>query len=68
VESDAAALASALEALAESRLLVSRMGLAGRAFAARQYRKETLVANLDALYRELLRKKKLAQPASGRNS
>jgi len=67
VESDATALAGALKALAESRLLVSRMGLAGRAFAARQYRKETLVANLDALYRELLWKKKLA-PIFGRNS
>lgn len=67
-ESDATALAGALTALAESRLLVSRMGLAGRAFASRQYRKETLVANLDALYRELLRKKNLRQPASGRNS
>jgi hypothetical protein len=32
------------------------MGIEGRAFASRQYRKETLVANVDALYRELLQK------------
>ena len=68
VESDATALAGALTALAESRLLVSRMGLAGRAFASRQYRKEALLENLDALYRELLRKKNLREPASRRNS
>jgi len=42
------------------------MGLAGRAFAARQYRKETLVENVDALYRELLRKKNLAPTFLGR--
>jgi glycosyltransferase involved in cell wall biosynthesis len=56
--SDADALAGALAALAEDRALVLRMGLAGRAFASRQYRKETLVANLDALYRELIDKKR----------
>jgi glycosyltransferase involved in cell wall biosynthesis len=68
VESDATALAGALETLAENRTLVSRMGLAGRAVASRQYRKETLVANVDALYRELLRKKNLGQAFLGRNS
>jgi glycosyltransferase involved in cell wall biosynthesis len=67
-ESNARTLAGTLLALAENRTLVSRMGLAGRAFASRQYRKETLLENVDALYRELLRKKKLRQPASGRNS
>jgi len=66
VEPDATALAGALTALAENRTLVSRMGLAGRAFASQQYRKETLVENVDALYRELLRKKKLG-PILGRN-
>jgi glycosyltransferase involved in cell wall biosynthesis len=55
-EASARTLAEALEALAEDRALASRMGLAGRAFAARQYRKETLVGNVDALYRELLQK------------
>jgi hypothetical protein len=30
------------------------MGLAGRSLAASRYRKETLVKNMDALYRELL--------------
>jgi hypothetical protein len=44
------------------------MGLAGRAFASRHYRKETLVANMDALYRELLRKKNLGQAVLGRNA
>jgi len=62
-ESNARTLADALEALAKDRTLVSRMGLAGRDFARRQYRKETLVGNVDALYRELLNKKGL-----GRNS
>jgi glycosyltransferase involved in cell wall biosynthesis len=62
-ESDATTLADALEALAQDRTLVSRMGRAGRAFASRKYRKETLVENVDALYRELLNKKGL-----GRNS
>jgi glycosyltransferase involved in cell wall biosynthesis len=68
VEPDAAALAGALAALAEDRTLVARMGLAGRDFSSRQYRKETLVRNVDALYRELLRKKKLEQTFLGRNS
>jgi glycosyltransferase involved in cell wall biosynthesis len=65
-ESHAGTLADALAALAADRTLVSRMGLAGRAFAARQYRKETLVENVDALYRELLRKKNLAPTFLGR--
>lgn len=60
---DAATLADALTALADDRALLSRMGLEARTFASRHYRKETLIANLDALYRELLRKKVL-----GRNS
>src|ERR1700691_3195702 len=67
-ECNAGTLADALVALADDRTLVTRMGLAGRAFAARQYRKETLVANLDALYRGLLQKKHLGQIFLGRNS
>jgi glycosyltransferase involved in cell wall biosynthesis len=67
-ESNARTLADTLAALAGDRELVSRMGLAGRAFAARQYRKEVLVESLDALYRELLWKKKLAQTFLGRNT
>jgi glycosyltransferase involved in cell wall biosynthesis len=59
VEPCAAALAGSLGALADNRKGVARMGLAGRAFASRQYRKETLVGNVDALYRELLNKKGL---------
>lgn len=58
-EASARTLAETLEALAEDRTLALRMGLAGRAFAARQYRKETLVGNVDALYRELLQKQTL---------
>jgi glycosyltransferase involved in cell wall biosynthesis len=60
-ESRAGTLADALAALAENRTRLSRIGLAGRAFASRQYRKETLVENLDALYRELLNKKGLGR-------
>ena len=56
-ESNAGALAAALSALAQDRELPVRMGFAARAFAARHHRKEQLVANLDALYRELLQKK-----------
>jgi hypothetical protein len=41
--------------------LVVRMGLEGRAFAARHYRKEVLVENIDALYRELMERKKILQ-------
>ena len=50
------ALADALAELARDRKLVARMGREGRVFAAR-YRKEALVGNIDALYRELLRSK-----------
>jgi glycosyltransferase involved in cell wall biosynthesis len=56
-ESHARVLTGALAALAADRVLAARMGVAGRAFASRQYRKETLVANVDALYRELMDKK-----------
>ncbi|MGA2132388.1 MAG: glycosyltransferase [Bryobacteraceae bacterium] len=56
--SDAGALADALAALADDRALSSRMGLAARAFAAEQYRKETIVKNMDALYRELLQSRR----------
>jgi glycosyltransferase involved in cell wall biosynthesis len=56
-DSDAGTLAGALTELAENRTLVSRMGLAGRVLASQRYRKETLVENVDALYRELLNKK-----------
>jgi glycosyltransferase involved in cell wall biosynthesis len=54
---DARALATALLGLAHDRQTAERMGLVGRAFAARHYRTETLVQNMDTLYRELLRKK-----------
>jgi len=58
-EPDAGTLAGVLVSLAEDRPLVSRMGLAGRAFASQHYRKETLLENMDALYRELLAEKNL---------
>jgi len=67
-ESNAGTMADALLTLARNRTLVSRMGREGRAFASRQYRKEILVSNVDALYRELLRKKNLGQAVSGRNA
>jgi|HubBroStandDraft_3_1064219.scaffolds.fasta_scaffold30037_3 glycosyltransferase involved in cell wall biosynthesis len=67
-DSNATAMANALEMLAENRALVARMGLAGRAFASQQYRKETLVRNMDALYRELLHSKHFIQTVSRRNS
>lgn len=58
-DSSADTLAGALATLAENRPLVARMGLAGRTHASLHYRKETLVGNLDALYRELIDKKGL---------
>jgi glycosyltransferase involved in cell wall biosynthesis len=58
-ESNPKTLARALAGMADDRARLSRMGLEGRAFASRQYRKETLVENVDALYRELIRKKHL---------
>jgi glycosyltransferase involved in cell wall biosynthesis len=64
---DATALAGALIALAENRSLVTRMGLAARALAP-VYRHEKLLANLDALYRDLLRAKNLDRAVLGRNS
>lgn len=56
-ESNAAALAGALAALAQDRAQLARMGCEGRAFAYSRHRKELLVRNVDALYRELIRKK-----------
>lgn len=55
--SDPAALAGALGALAHDRALLARMGGQARAFAWRHYRKERLVEDMDALYRELLCRK-----------
>lgn len=52
--SDPNAIAGALISFAGNRALVSQMGAAGRTLAAQRYRKETLVRNLDLLYRELL--------------
>ena len=60
-ESNARTLADALVALTEDRTLIPRMGCAGRALAASRYRKETLVENMDALYRELLNKNGLGR-------
>jgi glycosyltransferase involved in cell wall biosynthesis len=57
-ESNAGTLADTLVSLAQNRALVSRMGLQGRTFASRRYRKETLVDNVDALYRELIAKRR----------
>jgi glycosyltransferase involved in cell wall biosynthesis len=60
VDSNAAALAGALTALAEDRALVSHMGRAGRSLADSRYRKERLVQDLDSLYRELLQRSRKA--------
>ena len=56
-EPHAPALAGALLALARDRALLARMGCAGQAFAFARHRKELLVENVDALYRELLCRK-----------
>lgn len=58
-DADPAALGGALMELSRARVLAARMGMQGRTFAARQYRKEALIENLDALYRELIHKKNL---------
>lgn len=67
-ESNAGTLADALEALAKDRTQVARMGLEGRAVASRRYRKETLLGNVDALYRELLRQTNLGQTVLRRST
>lgn len=64
---DAATLGGVLAALAADRALVAEMGRAGRNLAL-QYRKENLMANLDTLYRDLLRVKKLDPAVLGRKS
>jgi glycosyltransferase involved in cell wall biosynthesis len=56
-DADPKSLAATLLSLAKDHALTTRIGLAGRAFAARMYRKEALIENLDALYRELLQRK-----------
>jgi hypothetical protein len=56
-DADAATMADVLLALAEDRGLISRMGLAGRGHASLYYRAETLVGNVDTLYRELMKGK-----------
>jgi glycosyltransferase involved in cell wall biosynthesis len=57
---DPAALAGALGMMARDRTRLPCMGLQGRNFASRHYRKELLVENMDALYRELMRKKNVS--------
>jgi len=56
-ESNANTLAGALTAMAEDRELVTRMGIEARAFASQRYRKETLVRNMNTLYRELIQRR-----------
>jgi glycosyltransferase involved in cell wall biosynthesis len=56
-EADPKALTGALLTLAKDHALAAKIALAGRAFAAKMYRKEVLVENLDALYRQLLQTK-----------
>lgn len=56
-ESSAGSLSDALLTFAADRHLVRRMGMAARALAARRYRKEVLVSNVNTLYRELLKNK-----------
>lgn len=56
-EPHASALAGALAAMARDRALLIRMGCEGRVFASRRHRKELLVANVDTVYRELVRQK-----------
>jgi glycosyltransferase involved in cell wall biosynthesis len=51
------ALARALDEFAGSPERIIEMGQAARAFASARYRKETLISNLDSLYRELLARK-----------
>jgi len=51
------AFASALVRLAEKRDLLADMGRNARDFAARRYRPEALLDNLDHLYREIINRK-----------
>jgi len=56
-DADPKAMAGKLLELASDPAMAARIGLAGRAFAVKRYRKEALVENLDGLYRELLQRK-----------
>lgn len=62
------AFASAIFELVRFPERIAEMGQAARTFAAANYRKEALISNLDALYRELLARKlpqwETAKPAS----
>jgi len=51
------AFASVLDELARSPDRIVQMGKSARDFAGRNYRKETLISNLDTLYRDLLDRK-----------
>lgn len=57
VDPNPEAFVRALEELASRPERIVEMGQAARVFAAANFRQETLVANLDALYRELLERK-----------
>ena len=57
VEARSEAFARALAEFATSPARIPEMGQAARAFASARYRKETLISNLDSLYRELLARK-----------
>ncbi len=59
VEPQPIAFLTALLELAGNSQVLSQMGQQARLFAAARYPKQALVATLDALYRELLRKKLL---------
>lgn len=56
---DVAALAQALHVVAADAELRQRMGAAGRAFALKKFSWQRLVADMDALYTELLARKGL---------
>ncbi len=57
VDSRPEAFVGVLDRLASSPQQIVKMGQLAREFAKAHYRKEALVANLDELYRELLKRK-----------
>ena len=57
VDDDPSAFAHALCELAQDFPALEQMGRQARLLASTQYRKEALLANLDALYRELIERK-----------
>jgi glycosyltransferase involved in cell wall biosynthesis len=64
---DAAAFSRALEQLISNESLRRELGARGRAFVVQNYDKERLIADISALYAQLLKNSAPANSETGRN-